>query len=325
MSPSPTATPEGPSPAPSPEISDPAPGGARRRRAQLAVAAAAVCFGSTFVVVQQALAQVGAAPFVAVRFLMASAALWPLARRAPRSPGLWRDGAGPALALLAGYLLQTAGLRTVASSVSAFITYMLVVLVPVMSAVLLRRLPPAATALGAAMAGAGLWLLTGRGVGFGVGEALTLGSAFAFALNIVLLGRVAARHDALRLTFVQMVVVGAGAVLPALLTGGWGFGPVSLAAALGTAVLASALAFWLQTLGQRALPPASVSLLLMVEPVVAAVLGALTGVHLGGAAWAGAVVILVGIALSEVGPGRGGSLRLRLSGSRRRPRRGRPG
>lgn len=275
------------------------PTGTAERWAPPAVLLAGVCFGGTFVVVQGALQQVGAVAFIALRFVLASVALWPLARRAPVSPGVWRDGLVPGATLLVGYLLQTLGLRSVPSSVSAFITELLVVMVPLGSVLLLRRLPARRALVGAALAAGGLWLLTGADVGFGWGEVETLGCAGAFAANILLLERVAGRHHPARLTLVQLVVVALGALGLSALTGGWHLDGRVLGAAAVTAVLASALAFSLQSFGQRHLDATRVSLLLMAEPVTAGAVGALTGVHLKVLGWAGAVLIVVGIGCSE--------------------------
>src|SRR5687767_1622372 len=117
-------------------------------------------------------------PFLAVRFLAGAAMLVPLLlRRPPRraAPGLWPAGAACAAALLSGYLFQTIGLQYTTSSVSAFVTYLLVVLVPLISAVTLRRVPAPPTLAGVVLATIGLGLLTGGVSGVGKGEVLTLG------------------------------------------------------------------------------------------------------------------------------------------------------
>lgn len=269
-------------------------------RAHLAVALAGVLFGTTFVVVQDAVEDVGPVPFLAVRFLIGAAVLAPFARRAPRQPGRLRAGAIAGAALLAGYVFQTVGLQYTTSSVSAFITYLLVVLVPLLSAVVLRR-PPAAGALaGVVLATLGLVLLTGGGAGFGRGELLTLGCALAFAIHILLLGEWSARFDTTAFTALQLATVGLGCALPGLITGGYGFTARAWFAAAYTGVTVSALAFALQVWGQRRVGPTRTSLLLMLEPVAAALLGAVLGERLGWWGAAGAGLILAGIAVSEV-------------------------
>ena len=265
-----------------------------------AVVLAAVCFGSTFVPVQAAVRHAGPVPFLAVRFLVAAVLLWPVARRRPAVPGELRLALRCGVPLLAGYLLQTFGLRYTTTSVSAFITYLLVVMVPVIAAVTRRRLPSAPVTVGVLAATAGLFLLTGAHPRLGRGELLTLGCAFAFALNILAIDRAVERVDAVRLTMGQLAVVGLGCLLPGLALGGYRMPAASYAAALYTALVASALALGLQVWGQRRVGPTRTSLLLMVEPVTAAVIGYGIGERLGAAGAAGALLILAGIAVAEM-------------------------
>src|SRR5688500_743429 len=149
-------------PAPLAGALPPPPAGRPAGIAVAAVAAAAFLFGTTFVVMQDAVEEVEPVPFLAVRFLIGALVLAPFARRRPaRQPGLARAGVAAGLVLALGYVFQTTGLQYTESSVSAFITYLLVVIVPVMTAVLHRVLPPALSVAGIAVAVVGLVLLTG--------------------------------------------------------------------------------------------------------------------------------------------------------------------
>lgn len=270
----------------------------------MSLVVAAICFGTTFLVVQAAVARVQPVPFLAVRFLIGAAVLWPLARRRPTTPGLLRDGLAGGTALLIGYVLQTVGLQYTGSATSAFITYLLVVFVPVLGLVLLRRRPHPLTLAGIAVAVVGLVLLTdpggaGEQAGFGWGEVLTLGCAVAFAAHVVILGETARRHDPLRLAAVQVTLVGAACVLPGFWLGGYAFPAPALGAAAATAVLATALAFGLQVNGQRTVPPARAALLLLLEPVFAALLATLRGDTFNRTQAMGAGLILGAVVLSE--------------------------
>jgi drug/metabolite transporter (DMT)-like permease len=275
--------------------------------ADLALVGAALCFGGTFLVVQDAIERVEPVPFLAVRFVLGALVLWPLARRRPSSPGELRDGLLSGVALLTGYLFQTIGLQYTDSATSAFITYLLVVLVPLLSLVVLRRRPHPVTAVGIAIAVAGLVLLTdpggaGEQVGFGRGEVLTLGCAFAFAAHVLILGETARRHDPLRLAVVQIGFVGLACIGPGAVMGGYRFPAAAFGAAAATAVVATAVAFSLQVHGQRSVPPARAALLLLLEPVFAAVLAAATGDALGPVQYAGAAGILAAVIISEAVP-----------------------
>ena len=274
----------------------------------MALVVAAMCFGSTFLVVQDAVDRVEPIPFLAVRFLIGAAVLWRFARSRPTSPGELRDGALAGGALALGYILQTVGLQYTSSATSAFITYLLVVFVPVLGLVLLRRRPHPVTLVGIVVAVVGLVLLTDPGgsgdvAGFGKGEVLTLGCALAFAAHVLILGETAHRHDPMRLAAIQVTVVGGACAVPGLWLGGYRFPGAALGAAVATAVLATALAFGLQVFGQRTVPPARAALLLLVEPVFAGILAARRGEPLDGTQLAGAGLILTAVLVSETLPG----------------------
>lgn len=269
-------------------------------RAHLAIVAAAVLFGSTFVVMKGAVVDAGPIPFLGVRFLVGAVVLFPLARRGEPTPGVWRAGALCGSALLTGYVLQTVGLQYVAASVSAFITYLLVVFVPVLSAVFLRRMPSRVVVAAVAVACTGLYLLAGSGAGLGQGELLTVGCALAFAIHIILLDGYSPRFRTSRLNCVQFVVVGSVCIAAGPFTGGFGFGARAWWGAVYTGVAASALALGLQVWGQRQVGPTRTSLLLLIEPVSAAFLGFAVGDRLGWRGVAGALLILAAVALAEV-------------------------
>jgi len=145
---------------------------ASRGAGAAALALAGVLFGSTFLVVQDAVERASVTAFLAARFLLAAAVLWPIARRRPSSVDEVRHGVLAGLSLLAGYLLQTEGLRHTTSATSAFITYLLVVLVPLLHSVRTRRPPTGAVVVGVVLSVAGLLLLSGGVAGFGRGEVL---------------------------------------------------------------------------------------------------------------------------------------------------------
>ena len=84
------------------------------RAAYVALIAAALLFGSTFVVVKDAVESFPPLAFVGWRFIIGAAVLMVLAF--PRSRAIWRDGSIAGLWLLAGFAFQTAGLVTTGAS-----------------------------------------------------------------------------------------------------------------------------------------------------------------------------------------------------------------
>jgi drug/metabolite transporter (DMT)-like permease len=271
----------------------------------LGVLVAALLFGSTFVVMRDSVRAAAPTAFLCARFGIGGVVMLLLARR--RSP-LPRGALVPSViagsALLTGYVCQTVGLQYTKTSTSAFITYLLVVLVPVFAAIQHRELPPLIVIVAVAVTTTGLWLLTGGVDSIGKGEVLTLGCAAAYALHILLIERWSRSVDVLWFIGLQLCVVSAGCFVPGLLQGGYGFGWTAWRGALYTGIGASAVALTLQARGQAVLPPTRTALLLMVEPVSAAFIGYAVGERLGVGGVVGAVLILVGVIVAELGDAR---------------------
>src|SRR5271165_1751953 len=187
-------------------------------RAYLLMLFVVAVWGSTFVLIKGALVDATPAAFNLVRMTLAFAVLAAAYHRYWRGIQHWQIGAGAlvGLCLAVGYQFQTTGLARTTPSKSAFITGLVVVLVPLLSSISGLR-PPGARPphwnafLGAALAFAGILLLTapaavhaqGQPSGLSglasllpdltsinLGDVLTLGCAIAFAFHCLALGHV---------------------------------------------------------------------------------------------------------------------------------------
>lgn len=275
-------------------------------RPTLALVGVTAVWGSTFVVVKDAVEQMPVTDFLTWRFALAAAAMLLLRPRSVSALGAAgrRAGVLVGLALGVGYLLQTLGLQHTSAAVSGFITGMFVVLTPLGAAVLLRRPPGASAWLAVGVATVGLGLLSLHGFSVGTGELLTLGCAAAFALHIVGLGQWARSYDAFGLAVVQLLTT---ALLCAVVAvpGGLAVPPsASVWGALAlTALAATALAFVVQTWAQAHLPPTRAAVVMTMEPVFSGLFAVLlAGEVLGLRTLAGAALVLVAMVLTEVGP-----------------------
>ena len=269
----------------------------------LLVAVTAV-WGWTFVVVQDAISVYDVIPFLAVRFLLAGAALAPIyARKLTRRSLIVGGGIGVVLA--AGYLFQTTGLLFTTPTNSGLITGLFVVFAPLADRLLFGANVSRQVVLAVALSLLGMVLLAGGGPeGANWGDLLTLLCAAALGLHIALLSRYAASHDAGALTLAQILSI---ALLFLLV---WPFlAPVSLppsevwVALLVTGLLASAGAFLVQTTVQQHIPAARTAIILTMEPVFAALFGYwLAGDRLVAVQILGALMILSALVIGEVVP-----------------------
>jgi drug/metabolite transporter (DMT)-like permease len=279
-------------------------------RWELAMVAVTAVWGSTFVLVRDAVALIPPFAFIAYRFLAAAlllAAVRP--RRTVGGPGggQWGPmaaGAAVGLALFAGYGFQTVGLQYTTASNAGFITGLSVVLTPLLGAVLLGQSPGRWPLTGAILAAVGLAFLSLQTLEVRQGDALVLGCAVAFAAHILLLGRYAPHLDTYRLAVVQLATAGLLALVWAALAGDL-VAPASaevwVALAI-TSVVASAGAFLIQTRAQRELSPTRTAVIITMEPVFAGLFGFLVaGERLSGRGWLGAGLILAGMLIAELG------------------------
>jgi len=274
--------------------------------------------GATFPLVHDGIAGVASLPFLQARFLLAAFALIPvvLMRSGIRSMFQARCIVPGAL-LAAGYLLQTEGLRTTSPSVSAFLTGASVVIVPVLG-VLLRWETGSPARWGAViLALFGIFLLqeTRLPDRWSAGESMTALCALAFAAQIVLVGRCArAAGDPVSFTCGQLVVaafvlLASGVIRGEMLYSAL-FSREALIAAVFTGLLATALAFFVQTWAQRDVPAGVVAVCFAGEPLFAALVSAIFyGDRLSAIAWTGAALVTAAMLIAALeSDGRRGNL-----------------
>lgn len=282
----------------------------KRWAPELALALVCLLWGSTFVVVKNALADISTVLFLALRFSAATLLLAAVyLARGGSLKGAGGLGAGllTGAFLYGGYLFQTLGLHLTTPATSGFITGLYIPIVPLLSAVVYRRLPGRTewTGIGLATIGMALMTLKSASLEMGKGEFLTVCCAVVFAGHILLLSHFSKRMSTDWLTLQQIAVCAAIALATF-----WWVEPVSVQwsgavvfALVLTSVLATALAFWMMTWAQARTSPTRAALIFSLEPVFAWLTSWLVeGEVLTVRAFAGAGCILAGILLVELKP-----------------------
>ena len=272
--------------------------------ASFALVGVTAVWGYGFLAVKDAIASMPVMDFLAWRFLVASVvmiALRPTCLRNVTRLELLRGlGLGTILGL--AYIAQTYGLRYTSVANSGFITGMFVVLTPVMSWILLRRKTNRTTWMVVALATVGLALLSLNGWSIGIGELLTLVCALFFAIHIVGLGEWSSQYEPYAFTLLQ---IGAVAVISLIASVHEGItvppDPGVWVAVVITGVLATALAFFVQTWAQSLVSATRAAVVMTMEPVFAGLFAViivgeqLTGRTLGGAACILAAMFIINL------------------------------
>lgn len=288
--------------------------------AHLLLLAVVAVWGATFVLVKDSLSDASPLLFNLLRMTLAAIALAIINRRHLRSVTLPTLAAGAVVGLFlaVGYQFQTAGLARTTAAKSAFITGLVVVFVPLLTAIPAIRpasahAPRASAYLGAFLAFSGLLLLTtpagttfsNLSTSIGLGDLLTLLCAIAFAGHLLSLAHTSSRIPIPQLATLQ-IVFAAALMLLTLPLGGpiyLNLTPRLVIALAIASLLATAAAFTIQSWAQQHLPPTHTALLLTLEPVFAWLVSFLfLHERLSHRSLAGAALILAGILLTELLP-----------------------
>ena len=254
----------------------------KTRIAALALITVAISWGAAFVLMKPAIDRQPIFNFLADRFTIAVVVMV-LARPSVLkkfNSKLLIHGSLLGLALGLGYVTQTIGLQESTAAITGFFTGLYVALTPLFAWALFKNKVSSKALVGVVLATLGLAILSSGAIEFGYGELALLACAALFAIHIVGLGVWSSKHDTYSLTIVQLAMcaivnwAGAfvfekGVVLPP-------DGEVWFAIVF-CAVLATAVAFFVQTWAQSFLDPSRVAIILTTEVVWAAVIAYAVG------------------------------------------------
>lgn len=184
--------------------------------------------------------------------------------------------------LFLGYATQTLGLLYTTSSKAGFITGLSVVLVPLFSFLLLKQKPSVPAVVGVSVATVGLFLLTMTDIAaLNIGDFFVFICAIGFAMQIIFTGKYSEHFPSLLLTCIQIFTVSILSIIGSFIFEDFTdmfsvsvlTSPSVLLALFITSVFATALAFFAQTRFQKFTTPTRVALIFAMEPVFAALAG----------------------------------------------------
>ncbi len=238
-----------------------------------ALLAVSASWGAAFVIMKPAIERQSVNSFLATRFVMAvvvMALLRPSVLQKINKEMLLK-GSLAGLFLGTGYIFQTLGLARTGAAITGFVTGLYVVLTPLIAALFLKERITRFTWFCVLLATVGLALLSLRGWSVGIGEALVFVSAIAFAAHIVTLSKWSFGLDTYALTIVQLSIC---ALLTGAISLGQGYETPPDSGVWGvvifTAVIATAVAFIVQTWSQAHMNSTKVAVILTMEVVFAA-------------------------------------------------------
>lgn len=231
-----------------------------------------VIWGGGFVASDMALNSLRPFQIMTIRFLLASVIMGAAGIRDLKElkPGEIRAGILMGSALFIGFAFQIVGLQYTTPSKNAFLTALNVVMVPFIAFLILKKKIGIKSMAGAAMAVAGVGLLSlEKNLTLGLGDALTLVCAAGFAFQIFFTSEFVKKYRAVALNFVQMLTAVALSAASLVLFGetklqvtaeGW-------LSVLYLGVISTALCYLLQTASQKYVDETKAAIILSMESV----------------------------------------------------------
>jgi drug/metabolite transporter (DMT)-like permease len=289
----------------------------KRSQGIAALCAITALWGMSFPIVKNAVTEISPFAFLSMRFMIATTIIAIFIFRKGMRATLklhlqsWRRhktiqiGLGIGLILFCGFALQTFGLQTTSATNSAFLTGLCVIFVPLFG-LFIGHFLKFKVALGVAIAAIGLWFLTGGSFqSLTRGDLLTILSAIAYAIHILLLAKISNQHHLLLLTCAQMA-----AITICSFVCHFAFEPLAFVSSksswmsiLFTAVFNSAIPYVVQTYVQRFVPAVTAAMVFATEPIWGAIAAfAINGEILPTLGYWGGALMILGILIVEAPP-----------------------
>ena len=265
----------------------------------------AFIWGTAFVVQRAGMEHVGPFTFTGIRFALASIALLPIALRRPRQsprPNLLKGGVLAGAILFCGASLQQIGLIYTTAGKAGFITGLYVIIVPFLGLFAGLHISRNAWS-GAILATLGLYLLSiHETLSLSPGDLLVFIGAFFWAFHILLVGRIAPRHDAYQLATTQFVTCAILGLITAILTESITLPQLESAAfhILYGGLISVGIGYTLQVRAQRSAPETHVAIILSFEAAFAVLAGwAFLNEILGARELTGCALMLSGMLIAQ--------------------------
>lgn len=269
-------------------------------KADLVLLSVTLVWGISFPIMSIVLKHIGPYTFLALRYLTAgiilSVFIFKKFKNIDRKT--LKGGLLIGLALFFGCILQTVGLVYTTASKSGFLTGLNVVLVPMLIAVIYKKVPDFKSIIGVLLSVVGLAAMSLDGsMSMNFGDTLTIISALAFAVQILLVDKYARDVDVVVMSCIEMLVIGILSFIPAAAIEGLRFpaNKVTIGSILFTAIFCSIYAFGMQNKMQPYTKPTHAAIIFLAEPVFSAIFSVFIGDRLTGRTLAGCLFILLGM------------------------------
>ena len=270
--------------------------------AQIGLLLTALIWGATFIIVKDAIHLVTFPPFIfaSVRFTLAALCVIFLFD----FKYIKEDSLGPSLCgiiLFIGYGFQNYGLEATTPTNSAFITSISVLMVPIILYLLKIEQVSLRIWISVILAFIGIQMISPEG--FNIGDKLTFGCAFSFAIHIIMQDRFN-KDRVINFFVIQSLVAAFLSFLASLAVEDITkviFSNEAIIAVLITGILGTTFALLVMIWAQKILSASETAIIIAMEPVFAALFSVYFGYEvLGLSSYIGAAIVIFSIIFCEL-------------------------
>ncbi|MCR2044325.1 DMT family transporter [Anaerosalibacter massiliensis] len=273
--------------------------------ADLSLLLVAIIWGSSFVVIKNALDYINPVYILVLRFALSSVLMafvfWKRFRKINKED--IKAGAIIGFFLFLAFLTQTIGLKYTTVSKQAFITASYVVIVPFFYWGITKKKPDIYEFVAAILCLIGIGLLSlEEGLSINLGDGLTMVCAVFFALHIISIEYFAKDHDPIILTIVQFAVAAILSFIVVLIFNIklGSFGKEVGFSILYVAVVSTLIAFGIQNVAQKYTSSTHTAIILSMESVFGSIFSVLLlGDKLTVKLFLGCLIVLLSILTAE--------------------------
>ncbi len=249
----------------------------KKFKGELGLLLTAMIWGTSFVAADILLEYMTSFQIVAYRFVIASVVMTLLCikkiKNLKRKTVIWGIIFGTLLYL--GFVFQITGLAYTTPSKNAFLNTLSVIIVPFISVFALKHKVDKYSISAAFIALLGTAVLSfNMDFSINKGDALTIVSAFFYAIQLTLMSEKSGEHDAALLTMVQMITCGVLGTVVIIPLGQFSIAPISSASLpylLHSALICTSLCFFLQAYFQRFTSGVTSAIIFSTEGVFSAI------------------------------------------------------
>ncbi|WP_051453555.1 DMT family transporter [Hippea sp. KM1] len=277
--------------------------------ADLLLLSVTIFWGSTFIVVKRSIEIMPTFAFLSIRFWISTLLLVLIFHRKLKllNKKTLRDGIILGVVLFLAYAFQTVALEYSKATIVGFLTGLNVIFTPILSAIIIRKIPTIYSQIGAVLAFVGMAMMSFNNFTPSFGDILAIICAIFVAIQIVLTDKYSRRNDTYLLTVIEIAVLAVLSTVVSVLREPYiiphKISGYLIFSFLITAVFATVYAFVVQNTAQKYTTPTKTAIIFIMEPVFAAIFGYLLGNEvLTAKAYAGAFIMFIGLFISELGP-----------------------